>query len=120
MNLFIETCVFALQEAAAVATETESTPTKPEKEQTPEKSEEAAVTTPSEEKEEDPSSPASPSETTEEGSSEKKKKPKKKWSFRSWSFSKKDRVKPNSKEDKQETVPEVSDDNFFVGMGEYG
>lgn len=96
-----------MQEAAAVATETESTPTKPETEQTTEKSEEATVTTPSEEKEE-PSSPASPSEPTEEGSAKKTKK-NKKWSFRSWSFSKKDKVKPNVKEEKQqETVPEVS------------
>ena len=101
-----------MQEAAAVSAETESTPKKAEKEQSEDNSEEAVPTTPSEDKEE-ASSPASPSDGTEEGSSEKKKKPKKKWSFRSWSFSKKDRVKPNTKEEKQETVPEVSAEKQF-------
>lgn len=57
----------------------------------------------------EPSSPASPDTTNpEESGAEKKKKPKKKWSFRSFSFSKKDKVKPATKDEKQETVPEVS------------
>lgn len=70
----------------------------------------SSVTASTEDKKEEPSSPASPTDltTNEEGGSDKKKKPKKKWSFRSWSFSKKDRVKPAPKDDKQETVPEVT------------
>lgn len=68
-------------------------------------------------------SPASPNETTttdEDAScTEKKKKPKKRWSFRSFSFSKKDKQKPVAarEEQKQQTLPEVK--FVFVSMCQY-
>lgn len=118
---------YVLQEAAVSAvaesgvSATESTPSKPvtsgtETEAATEKvaNAEEVMSTPTktttqEESKQEASSPASPSETAtpEEGGSEKKKKSKKKWSFRSFSFSKKDKQKPASKEEKQETVLEV-------------
>lgn len=114
-----EAAVSAVTESGASATE--STPSKPitnetETEAATEKvaNAEEAMSTPTkmtsqEESKQEASNPASPSETAtpEEGGSEKKKKSKKKWSFRSFSFSKKDKQKPASKEEKQETVPEV-------------
>lgn len=94
---------------AAESGETPSVKTEESSEEA-EKPAEVSTTTVDENKSE-PTSPASPSENApssneEAPSSEKKKKPKKKWSFRSFSFSKKDKVKPASKEEKQETVPE--------------
>lgn len=111
------------QEAATASTETgatvaESTPSKVAPSETEavvsEKSpvsEEVSSPTTEDDKQE-ASSPASPTEaaTEEEPGSEKKKKPKKRWSFRSFSFSKKDKQKPASKEEKQqETVPEANE-----------
>lgn len=90
--------------------ETVTEPAKPEEEKT-----EAAVVEANGDldttADESVKSPTEESGTTEESSEKKTKKKKKSWSFRSISFSKKDKSKPTVKEQsadvKAETVPEV-------------
>lgn len=50
----------------------------------------------------------------ESGKKKKKDKPKKKWSFRSISFSKKDKSKPSKEGDKNGEVKEVPEEVSFI------